>query len=164
MASSSNFARVGLISVVTVILGINTLSSLLPASDFKAPSISGPPLPIRPERDVARSPVTDVQPRHAKVTSTAVALLALPQQWPVADSGTTGLAPLPQPTHPGLAAAGDASEAPAPPPGVVEAGFPPKPAKRAAGPRRPKTISAAPRLPQHGGTPIYTRDVQMSVY
>jgi hypothetical protein len=169
MAFSSELARVGLVSVVAVIIGINTLTSLLSPSNVKAPPVDGPPLyqaaalPIRAEPEAARIALTDTRPKPAKVMPTAAALLALPQTGPAADKSTTGLAPLSQ-----------APETPAPPPAVAQAESSPKPEKRAAAPKRAKQAQwghssippGSPRPPNQVGTrpPIYTHAVQMSVY
>ena len=167
--TSSDFARVGLVSVVAVILSINTLSSLLPVSNFNAPPISGPLLyqapgdSVRAELAAARTPVTDARPKPAKITSTS--LLILPREWPVAENSTAGLAPLSQPM-----------QVPAQLPVVVEAEASQKPESGVAGLKQPKKVrlgygslspdSSSPAKLRRVGTPppIYTRDVQMSVY
>jgi hypothetical protein len=172
MAFRIVLARVGLVSVVVMIAGIGTRSALLPSSDVrKAPSISGPPLyqaarlPGLAEQTAAPLPAIDARPKRASA-STAIALLALPQKRPP-DHGTTGLAPLQQPPDPGQAAAAGGSEVLPPAPPAVDAESPPKPERSAAAPRRPKKVRTQPS--GQGGMfrtrpPIYTRDVQMSVY
>jgi hypothetical protein len=166
--TSSDFARVGLVSLVAVILSINTLSSLVQVSKINAPPISGPPLyqapdaSVHAERAAARPPVTDARPKLSKITSTASALLILPQKSPAGENTTTGLAPLPQPMQ-------------APPPVVAEAEASQKPESRAAGPKQSKNVrlgngsmspdSSPAKLKRvDAPPPIYTRDVQMSVY
>ena len=168
MAFSSELARVGLVTVVAVILGINTLTALLPPSDVKAPPDGGPPLhqaaalPIGPEPAAARIAATDARPQPARVTPAAAGLLMLPQTGPAADKSTTGLASPAEPT-----------ETSAPPPVVAEAESPPKPEKRAAAQKRAKQVRwdrlappASPKPSNQAGTrpPVYTHAVQMSVY
>jgi hypothetical protein len=160
MASSSLLARVGLVTAVSVILGISTLSPLLkPASDFGLPPIGGPPLyqtasvadPVAAEQRAA----TDVLGTPAKRAATSVALLSFPPK-PAAPAATA-IAPANAAQQPGpvAAAAEDASELP--PPIVAETETAPEPEKRAAAPRQSKKTRSRP-------PPIYTREMQMSIH
>jgi hypothetical protein len=183
MATSSVLARVGLVSAVAVILGISTLSPLLkPAPDFgRVPMVNGPPLyqtaamPLPAERAATATPANDARAKPVRLTSSAVALLGLPQrpvaERPVAPAGATtavapSASPLQQPppqqqqqAQPAQAAAATAADPDAlqPPPLVAESESAPKPEKRAATPKKTKKV----RTQQ---PPVYTRAVQMHIY